>query len=209
MFFKRLVLEPFETNSYLIKTEDVAMVVDPAVCTDEMIEFLNLSEGEKLILLTHSHFDHIGGAKELRDKTGSQIAVHQLDANGTDDMTLNLSSYFGFPIRSFKADIFLNDGDILSFNNTEIKVIHTPGHTIGSVCYIIENLLISGDTLFEMTIGRTDFPGGNVEEIRRSLNKLSKLDEGLKVCSGHGEITSLGREKRNNPFLKESSNEFM
>ena len=209
MFFKRLILGAFETNSYLLGNDDVSIVVDPAECESEMVDFLNSAKGERLILLTHAHCDHIKGASELRRLTGSKIAIHFLDGDGTNDAKINLSSYFSFNCPSFSADILLKDNEVLTFNNTSVTVLHTPGHTKGSACFIIDNLLISGDTLFEMSIGRTDFPGGSFDEIIGSLNKLSTLDESLKVCPGHGEMTTIGREKRNNPFLKGNRNEFM
>lgn len=209
MFVKKLILGPLETNCYLIANEDVSLVIDPAECTDEMVEFLNSAEGEKLILLTHSHFDHINGAGELKNLTGSRIAVHALDADGTTDAKLNLSAYFGTYCPPFKADVLLEDGQILNFKDTRIKVLHTPGHTIGSACFLFDEFLISGDTLFKMSIGRTDFPGGDFKQISSSLKKLMQLDEKIKVLSGHGEETTLLSEKIFNPFLKGILNESM
>lgn len=203
MFIKRLILGEVETNSYLLENEDVSIVVDPAECTDEMVEFLNSAKNEKLILLTHAHFDHIKGAEELRRLTNTQIAIHELDANATADPKLNLSSFFGIYSTPFTADILLNDNEVLNFGKTRIKVLHTPGHTVGSVCFLIDDILISGDTLFKFSIGRTDFPGGSFETIKSSLNRLILLQENIKVYSGHGEPTTIGREKRTNPFLKE------
>lgn len=203
MLVQRQILGEVQTNSYFLETGDVRIIVDPAECTDEMVGFLSSAKKERLILLTHAHFDHIKGANELRSLTNTKIAVFELDALATDNGELNLSSYFGIYSAPFKADILLTDEETLIFGETEIKVIHTPGHTVGSACFLIDDILISGDTLFNSSIGRTDFPGGSFEEIKRSLRKLTKLDENITVYSGHGEATTIGKEKRTNPYLKE------
>lgn len=203
MQISRQILGEVQTNSYLLETPDVRIVVDPAECTNEMVEFLNLAKEEKLILLTHAHFDHIKGAEELRSLTNTKIAIHKLDAMATEDPKLNLSAYFGIYSTPFAADIILTDEEILTFGKTKIKVLHTPGHTKGSACFLIGNILISGDTLFNSSIGRTDFPGGSFEEIEKSLKKLRSLDDNITVYSGHGEATTIGKEKQTNPYLKE------
>ena len=203
MQIQRQILGEVQTNSYLLETEDVRIVVDPAECTNEMVEFLNSASTEKLILLTHAHFDHIKGASELRDKTNVKIAIFELDAPATDNGSLNLSSYFGIYSTPFKADMLLKDNDIIKLGKTEIKVMHTPGHTVGSACFLIGDILISGDTLFNLSIGRTDFPGGSFETIKQSLKKLMTLDDNIKVYSGHGEATTIGKERKINPYLKE------
>lgn len=199
----RQILGEVQTNAYFLENEDVRIIVDPAECTNEMVEFLNSANAQRLILLTHAHFDHIKGAEELKNLTNTKIAIYELDAPATDNGELNLSTYFGIFSTPFKADITLIDGEELTFGKTKIKVIHTPGHTVGSACFLIGDILISGDTLFNSSIGRTDFPGGSFEEIKRSLRKLSKLDENITVYSGHGEATTIGQEKRTNPYLKE------
>lgn len=198
----RLILGEVETNSYLLENGDVSIVVDPAECVNEMVEFLNSAKKDKLILLTHAHFDHIKGAAELRRQTGAKIAVYELDAPATSDGNINLSSYFGIYSEPFVADVALSDGEILTFGETKIKVLHTPGHTVGSACFLIDDILISGDTLFRSSVGRTDFPGGSLETIKSSLKRLVLLDENIKVYSGHGEATTIGKEKETNPFLK-------
>lgn len=202
MVIKRLILGEVETNSYLLENEDIRIVVDPAECVNEMVEFLNSAKKDKLILLTHAHFDHIKGAEELRRLTNTEIAVFALDANATADPRLNLSSYFGIYSAPFTADVLLTDNQTLTYGKTKIKVLHTPGHTVGSACFLTDDILISGDTLFKSSIGRTDFPGGSFETIKSSLKKLMTLDESIKVYSGHGEATTIGEEKQTNPFLK-------
>ena len=203
MLVKRLILGEVQTNSYLLETEDIKIVVDPAECTNEMVEFLKKSQKEKLILLTHAHFDHIKGAKELRELTDTKIAVSLLDAKATSNQNLNLSSYFGIECTPFTADILLKDNQTLNFGKTEIKVMHTPGHTVGSACFLIGDILFSGDTLFNYSIGRTDFPGGSFEEIKKSLKRLMTLDDNIKVFSGHGETTTIAEERKRNPYLRE------
>lgn len=203
MQIKRQILGEVQTNSYFLENEDVRIIVDPAECTNEMVEFLNSAEAEKLILLTHAHFDHIKGAKELSILTNTKIAVYELDANATSNPSLNLSAYFGVECAPFSADILLKDNEILTFGKTEIKVIHTPGHTVGSACFLIGDILISGDTLFQFSIGRTDFPGGSFDTIKKSLKRLLTLDDNIKVYSGHGDATTIGKERKRNPYLKE------
>ncbi len=203
MQIDRQILGAVQTNSYFLENDDVRIVVDPAECTKEMVEFLKLAKKEKLILLTHAHFDHIKGAEELRRLTKTKIAIHELDSIATKDPKLNLSSVFSIYSEPFTADIILTDEEELTFGKTKIKVLHTPGHTKGSACFLIGDVLISGDTLFNYSIGRTDFPGGSFEEIKNSLKKLSLLDDNIAVYSGHGEPTTIGKEKRINPYLKE------
>ena len=198
----RQILGEVQTNSYFLETKDVRIIVDPALCTEEMVEFLNSAKSEKLILLTHAHFDHIKGAKELRELTDTKIAVFELDAVATNDENLNLSAYFGIECKPFTADILLKDDETLILGDTKIKVMHTPGHTVGSACFLIGNILISGDTLFRFSIGRTDFPGGSFEEIKKSLKRLMTLDDNVTVYSGHGETTTIGEERTRNPYLK-------
>ena len=132
----------------------------------------------KYILLTHGHFDHILKAKEYRDITGAKIVISKSDSEFTNDNHLNLSNRFlrrsKIKLENFDADILLDDGDILPFGKSEIRVLSTPGHTQGSVCYIIDNIIFSGDTLFYNNCGSTKFPTGNINELNTSLKKLNE-----------------------------------
>ena len=156
----------------------------------------------KYILLTHGHFDHITGAGKLRENYGGKIAVHSLDSRCLTDAGESRAAYFGFDFKEIEPDIILEDGSTLPFGDSEIEVIHTPGHTVGGVCYKISNHLFTGDTLFNMCIGRTDFPGGSMREMLSSMEKLRKIEGSFTVYPGHDRLTTLDYEKTHNPYMK-------
>ena len=153
------------------------------------------------MFFTHAHFDHIGGAEVLREKTGVKIGIGELDAEGLADTSLNLSDMFHANIAPFKPDLTFKNGEKITVGDIEFKVIETPGHTLGGVCYLTGDCLFSGDTLFENSIGRTDFPGGDLKVLKRSVKKLMTLPNDTKVYPGHGYSTTVGREKENNMFV--------
>lgn len=191
------------SNCYMISTEKAAVVIDCGFESDAVNAFLKEnSQKECMILLTHGHFDHIGGAESLRKETDTKIAIGALDAALLEDTELNLSDRFHAHLLPFKADILLNDGDVITVGDLTFKVIHTPGHTKGSVCFLCENYLFSGDTLFDASIGRTDFPGGDFETIKSSIKKLYNLSDDTIVLSGHGNRTTILKEKLHNPFIR-------
>lgn len=203
MEIKCFALGSFAANCYLVKTKDVAAVIDPFEC-DERIEqfFKENSSLERLILLTHCHFDHILGASALRERYGAKIAIGEYDAEGLSDASINLTGVIGIKPNPFTADILLKDQEVLKIGETEIEVIHTPGHTAGSVCYRLKDVLFSGDTLFEQSIGRTDFPTGNYSQMKQSLEKLKALsDVDLKILPGHGNATTIKKEIESNPYM--------
>ena len=202
MLVKTLPLGPVSANCYLIKTVDASIVIDPAEVREELVEFLNSSD-DKIILLTHCHFDHIAGAEILREKTGAKIAIHENDAPGLSDSDLNAGNIFGFNVHPFSTDITLKDGEKIILGSTEIKVLLTRGHTEGSVCYIIEDCIFSGDTLFEGSVGRCDLLGGDFNKLMASLDKLKGLaDKDYTVYSGHGNKTTLQEEIAYNPYFR-------
>lgn len=202
MNIRKISCGPMGANCYLLENNDFVAIVDPCELLECAVELLKSEKKNKYILLTHCHFDHIAAAGRLRAETGVPIYVHRLDFEAVCDTKINLSGVFGFPIDSFSADKCLEGGDILPAGKEEIRVIHTPGHTAGSVCYMTGEILISGDTLFENSIGRTDFPTSNVADMKNSLEALCKLPDETKVYSGHGAETTIGREKLNNPYLR-------
>ncbi|MBE6749783.1 MAG: MBL fold metallo-hydrolase [Ruminococcaceae bacterium] len=203
MEIKTIVLGGIGTNCYLISSDNAAIVIDPGFECQEAAEFLNVNNlKERLILLTHCHFDHIGFAKDLSEKTNTKIAIGELDAEGLNDNNVNLSNLFGLPLKNFNADIELKDKSILKVGDIEINVIHTPGHTIGGSCYLIDDVLFAGDTLFCESIGRTDFPGGDFGVLNASIKKLFSLPDETVVYSGHGPITTIAHEKLYNPFIR-------
>ncbi len=160
------------------------------------------------ILLTHIHFDHIQALPELRAYTGAPVMIHEGDAPDLHNGERNLSLYFtGGEIDYGPADIILRDGDGFTVGETEFKVLHTPGHTLGGICVISGDTIFSGDTLFYMTVGRTDLYDGSQTELLKSLSRLKTLREqcghGFTVLSGHGRPTTLDHEIENNEFFKQ------
>lgn len=181
-----------------------AALIDPGADGKRIYRWV-LEKGLKVdyILLTHGHVDHIGAVDELRELLGKvAVGIHAGDAGMFTDGKLNLSSYFGQGLVLQKADFLLQDGQELVIGNQILKVISTPGHSPGGVCFLSSEGLFSGDTLFAGSIGRTDFPGGSSEQLLKGIKeKLLILPEDTRVLPGHGEETTIGEEKRDNPFL--------
>lgn len=193
-------------NCYILKDEESgeALVVDPG-CYNKRLEAMLKNEGItslSYILLTHGHFDHISGVGDLQKDFGGKVVIHLEDAPCLNNRDESLASKFHFSQNEARADIVLDGGEEIPFGNYKIRVLHTPGHTRGSVCYVIDNIMFSGDTLFKGTVGRTDFPGGSYDEMLLSMKKLAALEEDLEVYPGHDVSTTLEREKRYNPYMK-------
>ena len=203
MEIKTLVLGDIEVNCYLVSTDKSAVVIDTGYPSSEAVDFLkNAANKERLILLTHGHFDHIGFAGELSKLTNTKVAIGEMDANALTDNYINLSALFGAPINTFDADMLLADNDEVTVGDLTFKVMHTPGHTVGGVCYLCDGILFAGDTLFAGSIGRTDFPGGSFETLRNSIKRIYTLPDDTVLLSGHGGKTTVINEKRYNPFVR-------
>lgn len=203
--FKLKPLSVCGTNSYIIAGEQGNAVLIDA--PDDAYYIKNrLSEkglNLKKILLTHGHFDHVGAVAELAESTNCQVYIHEADKPKLTDDSKNLASHFGLgSIRHYDKAVAFNDGDIIKMDELEFKVIHTPGHTSGSVCFIIGGNMFSGDTLFARSIGRTDMPDGNTMVMLKSLEKLAKVEENYTVYPGHMSTTTLDEEKKYNPYLR-------
>ena len=205
MIFKRFILGSYVTNCYLV-ADDVtknAVLFDAPADTEKIMDYCAQNEIKiKYICLTHAHFDHILALNELKEKTGAMLLLHEKEDKYLTDPNLNLLGLAGIDATIPKADRLLKDGDTINLDSLNFKVIHTPGHTEGGACYLIDNLLISGDTLFSGSIGRYDFPLGSVEvELRSIKEKLLILDDDTKVYPGHGFSTTIGKERKENPCL--------
>ncbi len=202
MQFHRFTLGDLATNSYLLydeKSGDAALFDAPAEA-EKILDFLKYKRlNLKYVFLTHAHFDHIMALTELKTSTDANIVIHRDEEQYLNNTSLNLSY---MPLPEVKADIIVADGDVIEFCNTIIKVIHTPGHTLGGVCYQFDETLISGDILFYGSIGRYDFPMGDFDtEINSIKEKLLILPDDIRVYPGHGPSTTIGNERKENPFL--------
>ncbi len=192
------------SNCYGILTEKAAIVIDPGKYTAEIKNFLcQNADKVRLILITHAHYDHIGGALQLREETDVKIAIGKNEEFALSDRAFNLSGRFTPAIPAFNADYTIEDEEEFTVGDITVKAIETPGHTVGGMCYLINDCLFSGDMLFFETVGRVDLPGGNITDMKESLDRIMWLfEDDTKVYSGHGEITTIGHEREYNPYLR-------
>lgn len=200
-----------DTNTYLLATDaGKALVIDPAEPASVLLGFL---EEHKLtltkILLTHGHYDHISGVSELQKATGAQLLVHEDDAAMIADGELCLATLFHVEdYEPLIADTLLQDGDTITQDEITLTVLHTPGHTEGSICFLTGDMMFAGDTLFAGSVGRTDLAGGSPEAQRESLLRLKKIERDYRVYPGHGGVSTLAHERAANPYLRYVGNEF-
>ena len=197
MKIKRYTAGPFLTNTYLIINNDEALVVDPTIGLDKYINDIN-NYKIKGVLLTHGHIDHIATVNLFDCK----VYIYEDEVNKLYNNHLNLCDMFGYDFQFENHEIVkLKNNDVILFSGKEIKVIHTPGHTNGSISFVIDNMICTGDTLFQMSVGRTDFPTGNAQELKKSVNMLiDEFSDNTIIYPGHGEATTIADE-RHNPFL--------
>jgi len=201
-----LSLGDMGANCYVLAADDkTAAAIDIGGDPERLLDLLQ-KEGLTLnkILLTHGHFDHIGGVAAVQAQTGAEVLIHEADQIMLTDAMKNLSGLFGGPTVSPVANsTALQDGDVVTVGTIRLTVIHTPGHTPGSICFRGDGNLFSGDTLFAGSIGRTDFPNGSMTQMRRSLALLGGLSGNDAVYPGHNEPTTLDRERQCNPYMRD------
>ncbi len=208
-----MVLGIVQTNTYIVSNplSKEAIVVDPSDDADRIEQYLKANDLVcKGILLTHGHFDHILAVEELKEKTKAPIYAHEAEARLLSDAKLNASDHIRKEC-SLTPDVLLKDEETLTLAGFTIKVIHTPGHTAGGVCYYFtgHGVLISGDTLFYEDIGRSDLPTGNHSQLVESIrNKLMCLEDSVRVYPGHGCSTTIGHEREHNIYISLSSQSF-
>lgn len=193
---------PLETNCYTVDDGSHAFVVDCGADADDIFADIT-SRGLTLeaILLTHAHYDHIGGVAKLKQLSGAKIYISKIDAELINSYK-NLAFALGGTLEKFTPDVLLNDGDEIEIGSFRIAVLSTPGHTAGGVCYKLKDRIFTGDTIFELSYGRTDFPTGDFSALVSSIEgKLFALKGDYVLYPGHGESTTLAYEKKNNPIL--------
>lgn len=202
---KQFIAGQLENNMYLVMDEDTkkAVLIDATELIPEISDTVKqLGADVQYILLTHGHFDHIMGLNDLKKELKAEAMICKDDLVISDNIN-EFTRLFNWPDSVPPIyEKYIKDGDVITVGNMKINVIHTPGHTEGGVCYLIEDNLFSGDTLFRGSVGRTDLFGGNFSKISDSIkNKLFKLDNDIKVFPGHGPMTTIGYEKKHNEIL--------
>ncbi len=203
-------LGPVEANCYVVVDEKngVSAVVDPGDYTPELKAFLKSEEAGalKYILLTHGHYDHILGVYDLKaDFPDAKIAIHPYDSPCLMCEDISLANHLERGIQKYlDYDVIVEEGSVVEFGDIKLQVIHTPGHTLGGVCYLEENerVIFTGDTLFCRTVGRTDLPGGNWDVMVDSLKRLGSLDGDYTLYTGHNRSTTLETERKKNRYMK-------
>ncbi len=199
MFFKQFTTGLLSSNCYIIAEGGEAAVIDPGVAAEEVKQVLSAQQLTlKYIILTHAHIDHIISMEKLQSISGGKVVVHTDDVPLLENPFLNCAAMFGRNTGFRAADMCVNDGDILEVGGLKLEVLHTPGHTPGSMCIRVGDELFSGDTLFRLGVGRTDLGAGDHDLLVKSLNKLMKLDGNIKVHPGHGSATDIAYERNNN-----------
>ncbi|MEM3577961.1 MAG: MBL fold metallo-hydrolase [Candidatus Bathyarchaeia archaeon] len=203
------VVGKFYTNCYVVTCEQTndAIIVDPgfdnSAEAEEVLGSITANDlNLKLIVNTHGHPDHTCGNGIVKERFKVPILIHKLDAHMLGEVGRRIADFLGFEKSSPPADKLLSDGDVLSFGKVVLRVMHTPGHSHGSVSLLGEREIFTGDTLFMGSIGRTDFPEGSEQEMKGSLEKLAILPDDFVVYPGHGPATTIGDEKRANPFIQ-------
>ncbi|KPK88028.1 hypothetical protein AMJ80_11510 [bacterium SM23_31] len=206
MFIKTITVSPFASNCYLVASANTrrGVVIDPG---DDVEEIIRTAQNENVIIEkiinTHGHIDHTAGVKEMQERLKIPYYIHKADMMYLLTIPHQAEFYGMKTLGVPNVNGYLRGGDSIDFDKISLKVIHTPGHTPGGVCFLGENEIFTGDTLFAGSIGRTDLPGGSYDELIHSITtKLLILNEDIVVYSGHGPSTTIGIEKQTNPFLK-------
>ncbi len=206
MIVDKLELGPFATNCYIVGSESggEGMIVDPGDKAKEILKKVeDLQLDIKLIALTHGHIDHIGALKKIKEATGAEVAIHADDAKSLRKQPLTIMLGLFYPIPP-PPDRLLKDGDSIEVGDLHFAVLHTPGHTPGGICLLGEGVVFSGDTLFNYSVGRADLPGGNESRLMNSIQtRLMTLPDETIVYPGHGPDTTIGAERKGNPYLQD------
>jgi hydroxyacylglutathione hydrolase len=201
-----IVVGPLQSNCFIVYDEDShdAIVVDPGDEAEKIIRFIEARELKvSRIVCTHAHFDHVGAVTRLKEKTGASVMLHKGDL----DIYMRADkqgALWGFHIEQPLApDLYMIEGDEVAVGRFRLKVLHTPGHSPGGICLYGEGVILTGDTIFAGSVGRTDFPGGSLTELKRSFARIIELPPETRIFSGHGPLTTVKNEKESNFFVHE------
>lgn len=210
MVVYKLIVGVIHANCYIVETKNKnAVIIDPGAESHKIMDFVEEKGlSVKKILLTHGHFDHIGAVSSIAKKTGAEVYIHPADASKLQSSEKSLA--YLVPEVVFKKVTKYNpifDGEDIEQDELSFHIIHTPGHSKGSVCFVCNNFIFSGDTLFCGSVGRTDFPDGSLQEIKTSVNKLADLKGDYTVFCGHEASTTLDEERANNVYIKDNYND--
>jgi glyoxylase-like metal-dependent hydrolase (beta-lactamase superfamily II) len=204
MILRKMELGDFGSNCYLVGDEDTkeGMIIDPGDDGSSIMKQVKaLGLSIKIIVLTHSHIDHVGGLADVKKATGAVIAIHENEAPFLLKQP-RLMEFMPPTPPSPPADRLLKDGDVIKVGKLKFKVLHTPGHTSGGICLLGDGIVFTGDTLFNFSIGRADFPGSDYDQEMQSIrSKLMTLPDETRVYPGHGPATTIGTERKGNPFI--------
>jgi hydroxyacylglutathione hydrolase len=205
----RLIVGPLQVNCFILADEKTkeAVVIDPG---DDAADILRIIRDKnfkiRYIVNTHGHFDHIGANRAIKETTGAELLIHEGDAPVLASADRHSKSFGMGPVSSPPADRYVKHGDMITAGEISLKVLHTPGHSPGGICLLGEGMVFTGDALFAGSIGRTDLPGGNLTTLLDSIRtNLMNLPDDTKVFSGHGPASTIGDERRENPFLNAES----
>lgn len=206
MILKRLAVGPLETNAYIVGDEETgqAIIVDPGDEPDRILdEVKQAGLTVQSVICTHAHFDHIGAAGDIKKETGAKILLHKSDLE-TYGLAKDQAAFWGCSIDDLpEPDDYLDEGDEIRAGKLRFTVLHTPGHSKGGICLLGEGVILTGDTIFQGSVGRTDFPGGSIDELKKSFKRIIDLPEKTKIYCGHGPESTVGNERKFNFFVNE------
>jgi len=206
MIVKRLIVGPLESNCYIISDENTkeSLVIDPGDEPDRILDSINENNFKvKYIVCTHAHFDHVGAVSDLKKETDADIVIHKDDIE-IYKRAMDQAAFWGYGLDSLpEPDRFVSEGDKLEVGALRFEILHTPGHSPGGICLYGEGIVITGDTLFAGSVGRTDFYGGDIKKLKSSFKRLMSLSDTVKVFPGHGPETTIGQERTDNFFSRE------